>query len=271
MTHLLRGLAGGRVILCLEGGYNITSIAYSMTMCTKALLGDPINHHYDPKTPCSWAAYDSIQNTINTHKKYWKCLKFQVALPAENVLEPPLPSRGLTVDQNDLEISASSEENEPHNVSAKSSASNFETSLEASMGNLNIETKCTDGIHCGTDDENDGKDEQPKTSKSKETAGGSSSNEPTSSKKDGPACGQASAGKKATLVEYLTENMQSIVDGEMFAVIPLQWCPHLDSLYTIPDDVRFEQGVKCVNCDSTEENWVCLHCYQVSNNRLTNP
>lgn len=264
MTQLLRGLAGGRVVLCLEGGYNITSIAYSMTMCTKALLGDPIHHHYDPKAPCSWPAYDSIQNVINTHKKYWKCLKFQVALPTENVLEPPLPSRGLTV-ETDLEISASSEDNSLHNESAKSSASNLETSLEASMGNLNLENKCTDGIHCGTDDEKDGKDEKPNPSKSNEgIAGGSScsSKEPSSSKKPAETCEQAiSSGKKATLVEYLTENMQSIVDGDMFAVIPLQWCPHLDSLYTLPDEVRFQQGVKCVDCDSTEENWVCLHCY----------
>ena len=271
MTHLLRGLAGGRVILCLEGGYNITSIAYSMTMCTKALLGDPIHHHYDPKTPCAWAAYNSIQDVINTHKKYWKCLKFQVALPTDFVLEPPLPSRGLIVDQNELEISACSEDAEVHNVSGKSSASNLEISLEASMGNLNIENKCSDGIHCGTDDETDGKDEKPKTSKSNEgVAGGSSSNEPTSSKKDVQTCGEAiSTGKKATLVEYLAENMQSIVDGDMYAVIPLQWCPHLDSLFTLPDSVKFEQGVKCVDCDSTEENWVCLHCYVVSTTFLT--
>uniref|UniRef100_A0A2A4K9K1 UBP-type domain-containing protein n=1 Tax=Heliothis virescens TaxID=7102 RepID=A0A2A4K9K1_HELVI len=269
MTQLLRGLAGGRVILCLEGGYNITSISYAMTMCSKALLGDPILHHYDPKTPCHWAAIDSINDVISTHKQYWKCLKFQVALPSDNVLEPPLPSRGLVIEPSELEVSTCSED--LHNESAKSTASHLESSLEASMSNLNlnIEKKCSDGIHCGTDDE----DEKPKSSKSPEASASGTSRPPDSKKEQAnpikpaqadpikPAQAGSSAGKKPTLVEYLAENMQSIADGDMFAVIPLQWCPHLDSLYTIPDDVKFEQGVKCVECDHTEENWVCLHCY----------
>lgn len=264
MTQLLRGLAGGRVVLCLEGGYNITSISYCMAMCTKALLGDPIYYHYDPKTPCSWSAIDSIRDVIDTHKKYWKCLKFHVALPADNVLEPPLPSRGLILDQ-DLEISACNED--MHNLSAKSSASNLETSLEASMGNLNIGKKCSDGIHCGTDDE----DEQPKPSRSTDNpdAAGTSTDKkltegvPTSPGKR-PLEEPTKPEKKPTLVDYLAENMQSILEGEMFAVVPLSWCPHLDSLYTLPEEVKFEQGVKCVDCDHTEENWVCLHCYIVS-------
>ncbi|XP_050554473.1 histone deacetylase 6 isoform X1 [Spodoptera frugiperda] len=261
MTQLLRGLAGGRVVLCLEGGYNITSISYCMAMCTKALLGDPIYYHYDPKTPCSWSAIDSIRDVIDTHKKYWKCLKFHVALPADNVLEPPLPSRGLVMDQ-DLEISSCNED--MHNLSAKSSASNLETSLEASMGNLNIGKKCSDGIHCGTDDE----DEQPKPSRSTDNpdAAGTSTDKkltegvPTSPGKR-PLEEPTKPEKKPTLVDYLAENMQSILEGEMFAVVPLSWCPHLDSLYTLPEEVKFEQGVKCVDCDHTEENWVCLHCY----------
>ncbi|KAI1893009.1 hypothetical protein AGOR_G00139390 [Albula goreensis] len=40
LTHLLMSLAAGRVILILEGGYNLTSISESMSMCTSTLLGD---------------------------------------------------------------------------------------------------------------------------------------------------------------------------------------------------------------------------------------
>lgn len=29
-------------------------------------------------------------------------------------------------------------------------------------------------------------------------------------------------------------------------------------------DVKFEQGVKCCDCEETNEVWVCLHCYVVS-------
>ncbi|XP_075976743.1 histone deacetylase 6 [Anticarsia gemmatalis] len=244
MTHLLRGLAGGRVILCLEGGYNITSISYAMTMCTKALLGDPINHHYDPKTVCHWSAIDSIHDVIKTHQKYWKSLKFQLALPSENVLKPPAPSRGLTpfdkmvTLMDTLDLSTKS-------IDSKSTSPS-DTSLEASLANLSLDKKCSDGIHCGTDDE----DEKPDTSKPKENKSSDGKDEQGSS-----------SGEKTTLVDYLAKNMQAIVDGEMFAVIPLQWCPHLESLYAIPSDVKFEQGVKCIDCDHTEENWVCLHCY----------
>nr|CAD7586765.1 unnamed protein product [Timema genevievae] len=42
MTHWLLALAGGHVILCMEGGYNVTSVSHSVVMCTKALLGDPL-------------------------------------------------------------------------------------------------------------------------------------------------------------------------------------------------------------------------------------
>ena len=42
MTHHLTGLADGKVIVALEGGYNFTSISESMYMCARALRGDPL-------------------------------------------------------------------------------------------------------------------------------------------------------------------------------------------------------------------------------------
>ncbi len=42
MTHHLAGLAEGRVVVALEGGYNFTSISESMYMCARALRGDPL-------------------------------------------------------------------------------------------------------------------------------------------------------------------------------------------------------------------------------------
>lgn len=278
MTHLLKSLAGGRVILCLEGGYNVTSISYAMTLCTKALLGDPIHHHYDPKPTTHWSAIESINNVISVHKKYWKNLKFQLALPIENVIDEPLPSRGLTItdDQNEsheklAEISSTS------SLDDSKSKSQLDGSLEINMANLSIDKpKCEDGIHCGTDDE-----DTPEGSKNKSDPGDKEIAQTSkkqkkcdttekeveqggSSKKENEVGSSQKGEQKATLVDYLAENMQAIVDGEMFAVIPLPWCPHLESLYAMPSDVKFEQGVKCVDCDETVENWVCLHCYIVS-------
>lgn len=86
-THWISSLANGRVILCLEGGYNINSIAYAMTLCTKSLLGDPlpslqmsISH-----TRLSAVIYQSciktLRNCVGALQPYWKCLTFGKRLP----------------------------------------------------------------------------------------------------------------------------------------------------------------------------------------------
>jgi hypothetical protein len=41
MTHKLLELAGGKIVLALEGGYNLESISKSYAACTSVLLGDP--------------------------------------------------------------------------------------------------------------------------------------------------------------------------------------------------------------------------------------
>lgn len=88
MTHLLSSLANGRIVVALEGGYNLTSIAYSMTLCTKALLGDPIpplllKENVDP------VAVESIRNVLNTHSEFWSCLKpFRKQFPFSTELVP---------------------------------------------------------------------------------------------------------------------------------------------------------------------------------------
>ncbi|XP_063548311.1 histone deacetylase 6 [Cydia strobilella] len=243
MTQLLRALAGGRVVLGLEGGYNITSISHACTQCTKALLGDPLSHHYD-NTPVNPSAVDTINDVIATHKKYWKSLKFQLALPAENVLEDPLPSRGLTITEEDRsEMSFDSSKTQDDTIEALASLT---IKMDTSIKSPDVSVKCSDGIHCGTDDE----DQEHSKNTSSETSipepqAGSSNSEPP----------------KETLVDYLAANMQAIVDGEMFAVIPLPWCPHIDGLSELPSDVKFEQGLKCSQCDERSEVWVCLHCY----------
>ncbi|CAG0902098.1 unnamed protein product [Cyprideis torosa] len=41
MTNLLCPLAEGKMVVALEGGYNLASTSSAMTLCAKALLGDP--------------------------------------------------------------------------------------------------------------------------------------------------------------------------------------------------------------------------------------
>lgn len=82
-THWLSALANGRIILCLEGGYNVNSISHSMSLCTKSLLGDPLPMLY---VPSCWnginsSALETIKNVMNTQSEFWKCLKFNKKLP----------------------------------------------------------------------------------------------------------------------------------------------------------------------------------------------
>lgn len=81
-THWLSALANGKLIVCLEGGYNVNSIAYSMTMCAKTLLGDPLPSLQPMhKNGINSSAIETIQNVISVHSKFWKSLKFNKRLP----------------------------------------------------------------------------------------------------------------------------------------------------------------------------------------------
>ena len=75
MTQLLNSLALGKVALFLEGGYNLESTSKSMSMCVRALLGDPI------PLPKSGALHPgaaaTILRVIESHRLYWKNLDLE--------------------------------------------------------------------------------------------------------------------------------------------------------------------------------------------------
>lgn len=94
MTHMLSSLANGRVILSLEGGYNLTSISHSMCMCTSVLLGDSCPSLQITKPMDS--AIKTIKNVCDVHKNYWKGLKFRVKIP--DLIPPKDQSAGIKDD-----------------------------------------------------------------------------------------------------------------------------------------------------------------------------
>ncbi|XP_050531171.1 histone deacetylase 6 isoform X2 [Daktulosphaira vitifoliae] len=73
LTHCLKSLASGKVIMALEGGYNIDAVSYCMTMCTKALLGDPLPS-LQLEFPISKNAQLTMKRVVNVQKHYWACL-----------------------------------------------------------------------------------------------------------------------------------------------------------------------------------------------------
>lgn len=77
MTHMLTALAGGKIVIALEGGYNLSSISASMAACVGVLLGDPVpddDYEQMGHTAPIPSAIESIQATIAAHLPYWKYL-----------------------------------------------------------------------------------------------------------------------------------------------------------------------------------------------------
>lgn len=78
LTYWLSSLANGRIILCLEGGFDLCSISH---MCAKALLGDSLPPLVYSSGDGSEMYCDTIRNVLSVQRNYWKCLKFSKKLP----------------------------------------------------------------------------------------------------------------------------------------------------------------------------------------------
>ncbi|KDR16176.1 Histone deacetylase 4, partial [Zootermopsis nevadensis] len=77
MTQQLLKLADGKVILSLEGGYDLPSICDSAQECVRALLGDepsPLREEELRRLPCQ-NAIDTLQKTIAIQLPHWPCIK----------------------------------------------------------------------------------------------------------------------------------------------------------------------------------------------------
>lgn len=72
MTHMLMGLAEGKLVTVLEGGYNLDSISSSALAVTKTLIGEP-----PPElkiTKASDACIEVVRKVASEHSKYWNCI-----------------------------------------------------------------------------------------------------------------------------------------------------------------------------------------------------
>ncbi|XP_017276220.1 histone deacetylase 4 isoform X1 [Kryptolebias marmoratus] len=77
LTRQLMGLAGGRLVLALEGGHDLTAICDASEACISALLGnelDPIPYEVLQQRPNANAVH-SMQRVIEVHGKYWRSLQ----------------------------------------------------------------------------------------------------------------------------------------------------------------------------------------------------
>ena len=64
-------------------------------------------------------------------------------------------------------------------------------------------------------------------------------------------------------------SLASLLMSGGFAVYPLAWCPHLETLTSAwPQTVSVT--APCVECGDRRENWLCLHCNTVLCSRYVN-
>jgi len=94
-THWLSALAGGRVLVFLEGDYNVNTNLYAMIMCTKTLLGDSMSTpqfgkaSQSPPTVTFKSCMETLQLCMEVQRKHWK-------LEETSTISPPLTLKALT-------------------------------------------------------------------------------------------------------------------------------------------------------------------------------
>ncbi|KAI5854078.1 putative histone deacetylase A [Durotheca rogersii] len=73
MTHMLMSLAGGKVAVCLEGGYNLKAISHSALAVARTLMGEPPPKMDIP--PIDKEAARVLAKVQAVQAPYWECLR----------------------------------------------------------------------------------------------------------------------------------------------------------------------------------------------------
>jgi len=73
MTHMLMRIARGKMAVCLEGGYNLRSIARSALAVTRTLMLQPPDRLAENLEPTQ-SAVRTIEQVKRQQSRYWKCL-----------------------------------------------------------------------------------------------------------------------------------------------------------------------------------------------------
>ena len=83
MTYMLMSLAGGKVAVCLEGGYHLPAISRSALAVAKTLMGEPPERMQIP--PLNHKAAEVLNQVKNYQAPYWECMRPGV-VPAQELV-----------------------------------------------------------------------------------------------------------------------------------------------------------------------------------------
>ncbi|KAL3852511.1 hypothetical protein ACJMK2_016140 [Sinanodonta woodiana] len=250
MTHMLSSLANGKVVLVLEGGYNLVSISNCMAACTSVLLGDPCPHWaYKPPKE---GAVNSIQNVIGTHKKYWKSLKFAVGLPSIGSMGAEVKVISDKTDamavQREAVLKVGDNTQDPKDLTEQRKD---HTEVPTSEDTDQL-ADCLQNIVVGGE---------------VDSASNRADSTSTGSAFEGGAAGGSQPTENSSM--KLLKEMEAQGVEQMYAVQPLPWCPHLEHVTPVPTK-GLNTSDPCEECGNVGENWVCLVCYKVYCGRYVN-
>ncbi|XP_048833895.1 histone deacetylase 4-like isoform X3 [Brienomyrus brachyistius] len=89
LTRQLMGLAGGRVVLALEGGHDLTAICDASEACVSALLGnelEPLPQEVLQQRP-NINAVRSMEKVLEIHSKYWPSVQRHASTLGYSLIE----------------------------------------------------------------------------------------------------------------------------------------------------------------------------------------
>ncbi|KAM6989096.1 histone deacetylase 6-like, partial [Passerculus sandwichensis] len=233
MTHLLGGLAGGRLVLLLEGGYNLAVTAEGVGQCLGVLLGDPPS--LPPPGSPQPAALRALGRSLRAQRGCWSCLRLpRGETPPQNNPGPqntaPNTPRHCPAGRPLPKITPNTAPNTPKPCSARHGVS-APGRRHSPPGGAADRGRPGGGAKAGL-----GAESPPGPAPSAEAAA--------------PPC---------------WEEEEELEEGALFAVSPLQGCPHLGAVAPPPAGGALGTLLPppCGVCGSRKENWLCLSCHQV--------
>ncbi|XP_043222780.1 histone deacetylase 6-like [Amphibalanus amphitrite] len=324
LTHHLTALAGGRVVVALEGGYNLTSISYSMAMCARALLGDPAVQ-LPPMPAVNDSAARTLCSVAHSQRPFWPA----VAEPHRLAKEPLDVVRRVMEQRGDAAVTAESTTAAPEEVEKEGppvlprtawqpepetkphpepepkmepepelqpepqpEAEPLERLVDrltlaedqgtgaAAAGDLVVEgsperdakpvtAPAGEGEKATPPEKGQpGKDATPAEGQTEKAAAPPATVKSAWAERAAEASGLSEQGAvaaalaagDAALQQFLV--LEEISNQNMYAVVPLLDCPHLCTVADLPVG-GINASALCADCGDSQENWVCLTCYQV--------